>query len=589
MDFSIPTLRKQYADGALTPGAVVEQVLALIKAEDPKIWIHVLSPEELAPYVDALAGKSVDDLPLYGIPFAIKDNIDLAGVPTTAACPEFSFIPEKSAFVVERLIAAGAIPIGKTNLDQFATGLVGTRSPYGIPSNSFDPRYISGGSSSGSAVSVAKGLVSFSLGTDTAGSGRVPASLNNLVGLKPSRGLLSTTGLLPACRSLDCISIFSLSCSDASTVLDVARGFDAEDPYSVDYELSIAAPKRVIGIPQADQLEYFGDKQTEAIFLKAVDLLRELDYEVVEIDFAPFQEAARLLYHGPWLAERYLVLQDLIEKTPEHLHPVTREIVCQGGNSTAVDFFRAEYQLKAFKRTADEILATVDAVMTPTCGTVYTIEQLLKDPIQLNTNLGHYTNFMNLLDLSAIAVPVGFRSDRIPHGVTFFSFAGEDANLLALAGEFHAKTGLSMGAGKVPVPAYTHAIADSEDTGTLVVCGAHLSGMPLNHQLTERGGVLLEATETEPVYRMYALDGKVKRPALVRVPTGGAAIEVEVWQLPLETIGSFLAGIAEPLGLGKVFLSGGRQSMGFIAEAHALGDAEEITELKSWRNYVARG
>jgi len=587
MDLSIATLREQYRSGDLTPAALMAHIRQRIKEDDPKIWIHPLSQEELAPYLQRLTEESPESLPLYGIPFAIKDNIDLAGIPTTVACPEYAYTPERSAYVVKRLIEAGAIPVGKTNLDQFATGLSGTRSPYGIPSNAFDPRYIPGGSSSGSAVAVAKGMASFSLGTDTAGSGRVPASLNNLVGFKPSRGLLSTRGLVPACRSLDCISILSLSSKDARSVLDIAAHYDEEDPFAVDFNQLPPRKTNTIGIPRRDQLEYFGDPHTERIFRLACMYLEEIGCTVKEIDIAPFREVAQLLYEGPWLAERYLALEDIFKERPEILHPVTREIIEQGNKLSAVDFFRTQYQLASLKRITDRILNDLDAVMTPTCGIVPTIQQMLNDPIRLNTQLGYYTNFMNLLNLSAVAVPVGIRPDRIPHGITFFAPAGFDRSLLDLAGQFHARTGLTMGAGDTPVPPAEkqEALTDTPATTTVVVCGAHMQGMPLNHQLTDCGAVFVEATQTAPEYRFFALNGEPPRPALVRSEHSGEAIDVEVWQMPLEAVGRFLQGIAAPLGLGRVSLKGGRESMGFIAESGALRDTIDITEFKSWRKY----
>ncbi|MEO0795299.1 MAG: allophanate hydrolase [Verrucomicrobiota bacterium] len=587
MNISIDNLIKQYANREIHPQAVLDCVLDRIRVEDPAIWIYVLSREEIAVYVEKLKDKSPETHPLYGIPFAVKDNLDLAGVPTTAACPDYAYTPTNSAYVVQQLIDAGAIPIGKTNLDQFATGLVGTRSPYGIPSNPFDPRYIPGGSSSGSAVAVSKGLVSFALGTDTAGSGRIPASLNNIVGLKPSRGLLSTTGLVPACRSLDCVSIFALSNADAQAVLEVAASYDAEDPYAVSISLQAGSRRQSIGIPKSEQLEFFGDEQTKIVFDKAIDLVRELGYDVVEIDFEPFKDAARLLYEGPWLAERYSVLESILAERPDILHPVTRQIIEQGNRASAVDYFRAEYKLKDLKRLGDEVLEQVDGIMTPTCGTVYTTEQVLNEPLALNSELGYYTNFMNLFDLAAVATPVAFRKDNLPHGVTLFAGSGRDLDLLEIAGELHAKTGLTMGTSKLSPP---EVIAESKNLDSLVpivVCGAHMKDMPLNFQLLERNGRFVRKTETLPMYRLFALEGEPRRPALVRDSMHGSSIAVEVWQLPRETLGSFLEGIGAPLGLGRVFLKGDVECMGFIAEACAVEGSTEITHLQSWRRYMS--
>lgn len=410
---------------------IKERILA---HENNPIWIYTLSEGELEPYLRRLEECEPSSLPLYGIPFAIKDNIDLKGIPTTAACADYSYVPQKSAYVVDRLIGAGAIPVGKTNLDQFATGLVGTRSPYGACQNSIDPNYVSGGSSSGSAVSVALDMALFSLGTDTAGSGRVPAAFNNLVGLKPSKGVLSTSGVVPACRSLDCVSIFAKSSEDAQRVFDVAASFDTLDPYSrpmSDVQKSIPSRFR-FAVPQADQLEFFGDTQAQTLYYEAVKSFEEMGGTAIETDFSPMLEAANLLYYGPWVTERYVALKDMVECKPESFIEVTRTIVESGKSKSAEDYFNAEYKLKAYKRQSDVLMQGVDFALTPTTGTIYTIDEVNADPIQLNTNLGYYTNFMNLLDFSAFAVPAGFRDNGLPFGVTLFAEAFEDRKLLLL-------------------------------------------------------------------------------------------------------------------------------------------------------------
>ncbi len=378
----------------------------------------------------------MDDLPLYGIPFVIKDNIDLAGVPTSAGCAEYSYLPEQSSVAVQKLLDAGAIPLGKTNLDQFATGLVGTRSPYGACLNSFDAAYVSGGSSSGSAVAVATGLASFALGTDTAGSGRVPAAFNNIIGLKPSCGRVSTRGVVPACRSLDCVSIFSLTCEDARRVLSVIEGFDAADPYSRALS-DVPFRGRRFGIPRREQLQFFGDREYSRLFDEAVERIVLVGGTATEIDFAPFLETGRLLYGGPWVAERYVAVQGFIERHAEAMHPVTREIIMAGKSPSAVDLFKAQHRLMSLRRATEELWNRVDVMMTPTSGTIYERASVDAAPIELNANLGYYTNFMNLLDLAGVAVPAGFREDGLPFGVTLVGPKGADHALLDLAAELH--------------------------------------------------------------------------------------------------------------------------------------------------------
>ena len=439
---NISNLKKSYINNTLTPRVLMSQIKERIEAhkENP-IWIYTLSESELEPYLERLESCDPDSLSLYGIPFAIKDNIDLKGIPTTAACPDYSYIPEASAFVVNCLIEAGAIPVGKTNLDQFATGLVGTRSPYGACQNSIDPEYISGGSSSGSAISVALDMAVFSLGTDTAGSGRVPAAFNNLVGLKPSKGLLSTTGVVPACRSLDCVSIFAKSTEDTQKVFDVAASFDAEDPYSrMMPEKEKTAPTAFrFAIPKKDQLKFFGDSEAEALYKEAVKTFEQMGGTAIEVDFSPMLEAANLLYYGPWVTERYIAVKDMIETKPESFIDVTKTIIESGKTKSAEDYFNAEYKIKAYKRQADLLMADIDFALTPTTGTIYTIDEVNADPIQLNSNLGYYTNFMNLLDFSAYAVPAGFRENGLPFGVTLFADAFEDQKLLQIGESYMQK------------------------------------------------------------------------------------------------------------------------------------------------------
>ncbi|MGD9504201.1 MAG: allophanate hydrolase, partial [Syntrophobacteraceae bacterium] len=423
-DLGLETLRRAYTGGETTPRRLMVRLLGACGDADPTVWVRMLTEREIEPYLARLDSASPEDLPLYGVPFAIKDNIDLAGIPTTAACPAYAYTPERSAFVVERLVAAGAVPVGKTNMDQFATGLVGVRSPYGACRNSFDPDYIAGGSSSGSALAVALGLASFALGTDTAGSGRVPAAFNNLVGLKPSRGALSASGVVPACRSLDCVSVFTLSAGDARDVLRVAAGPDDGDPYSReapwlgDGPDAEAAPERFrFGVPRPEQLEFFGNRDYAECFAQSIGLLEGCGGEAVEVDFEPFLEAARLLYEGPWVAERYAAVGAFIEKLPQAVHPVTLEIIRGGASATAADAFRAMHRLQALKKSADAVLGQVDFLLTPTAGTCYMLAEVSAEPIACNSRLGYYTNYVNLLDYCALAAPAAF-AGKIPFGVT---------------------------------------------------------------------------------------------------------------------------------------------------------------------------
>lgn len=592
---TIAALQDGYRSGAFTPEQVLNAVFERIEAATERhVWIRRLTREQVMAYVRALEGESPATLPLYGVPFAIKDNIDLSGVPTTAGCPDYAYTPNDSAAVVQRLLAAGAIPLGKTNLDQFATGLVGTRSPYGACHNSFDHAFISGGSSSGSAVSVASGLVSFSLGTDTAGSGRIPAAFNNLIGVKPTCGWLSTTGVVPACRSLDSVSIFALTAHDAAAVLDVARGFDATDPYSRreqgvrGLEFSAAPLAFRFGVPLDTQLEFFGDSEYARLFEAAVEALEAQGGVKVPLDFAPFLDTAKLLYEGPWVAERYAAIEGFLRAKPDSLFPVTRQIIAAGQAATAVDAFRAQYRLKALQAESSLAWEQVDVIVTPTAGTIYRIAELLEDPIRLNSNLGRYTNFLNLLDLAAVAMPAGFRSDGMPFGITLVGAARSDHTLLTLASRLHAAQGAPLGA-RLPMLSTAAAVPFPPSARIdVAVCGAHLSGLPLNGQLTDRAAKLVAKTHSAANYRLYALPGGPPfRPGMVKVAEGGEAIEVEVWSVPAEHFGSFVADIPSPLGIGKVVLADGRQVPGFVCESLGIEGAQDITAFKGWRAYLA--
>lgn len=556
------------------------------------VWISRLDEPgldaQLAALGDRLARSGGDPraLPLFGVPFGVKDNIDAVGFETTAGCPAYARRPARDAAVVARLREAGAILLGKANLDQFATGLNGTRSPYGAVSCAADARYISGGSSSGSAVAVARGEVLFSLGTDTAGSGRVPATLNGLVGVKPTRGLLSTSGVVPACRSLDCVSIFAADLPGASRVLAAARGFDVEDPFSRDpvrdglIDAGWAAPAR-LAVPA--RAEFFGDRTQQAAWEALLQRLRASGWELVPIDDAPLREAAEMLYGGPWVAERDAAVGDFIRAHPDAVHPVVAGIVTGTGPS-AREAFEASYRLAALRRRLEPLWRDHAALLMPGTPTTYTIGEMLADPVTLNSRLGIYTNFTNLLDLAALNVPAARRDDRLPFGVSLVGAAFSDERLIALAHRL-APALCAPGAASGEAPAQAP-LADPHSVPIAVV-GAHMSGLPLNGQLTSRGAHLVSRTRTAPHYRLFALPGTVPaRPGMVRDPAG-AALEIEVWALPRAGWASFIEGIPAPLCIGSVETEGGAWVKGFLCEPHALPGAEEATLLGGWRAYLA--
>ncbi len=591
--FTIPELRAAYQDG-VSPVDVIDEIFSRLAAvDDPAIFIHLCDQDLLRKQAGAL-GAFDPSKPLWGIPFAAKDNIDVAGIPTTAACPAYSYTPDSDAFVIEKLKAAGALMIGKTNLDQFATGLVGVRSPFGAPRNAVDPLVVPGGSSGGSGVIVGHGIVSFSLGTDTAGSGRVPAALNNIVGLKPSLGALSASGVVPACRTLDTISVFALTVDDAYAAFEVAAEYDARDAYARSFvqEKLHAVPDALrVGVPNAETIEFFGDAVQQRAFQRDVASLAARGAQITELDFTPFYDVAAMLYRGAWVAERYTVIEDLLKTDPDAVHPVTRQIICHAESLSAADAFRGIYRLQELKRVADIALAELDLLCVPTIPTVYSVADLEADPVTPNSNLGTYTNFVNLLDMCGIAVPTEPREDGRPGSVTLLARAGQDALTASVARSFEVGTVRELGATVHAAPAMS-ALTNPRKSEQLelAVCGAHMADLPLNWQLTERGGRFVRTARTSDRYKFFALaGGPPERPGLVRTEeAGGEPIGLEIWSLPLDQIGSFLAGIPAPLGLGSVELEDGSFVKGFICEASGASAARDISEFGDWRSYLSR-
>ncbi|GJD70035.1 Allophanate hydrolase [Methylobacterium gnaphalii] len=590
---TLASLREAYRAGTLTPVDVMAIVAdRMATSQDPAIFITSVARDELIAAARSLMERhpQPNSLPLWGVPFAVKDNIDVAGLPTTAACPAFAYTASINAHVVAKLKAAGALVTGKTNLDQFATGLNGTRSPYGEPRSVFDAVYISGGSSSGSAVAVGAGLAAFALGTDTAGSGRVPAAFNNLVGIKPTPGLLSTSGLVPACRSVDCITVFATSVADGLAVRHVAEGFDAADGYSRRIGSVPLPAKPRFGILSSADREFFGDDETERLYDAAVARLEALGAQPVVFDYAPFREIAELLYGGPWVAERRAAVGSFIDTNADDFDPSVRGIIESASRFSAVDAFNGQYAFEALKRRTEATWANVDLLLLPTAPTTYTVAQMKADPITLNSRLGLYTNFTNLLGLAAIAVPAGFRTDGLPAGVTLIGPGGSDDALAPLADALHRGAECGMGVARTArLPEGPLAGPDSGDRIPVAVVGAHLSGFPLNGQLLDLGGQLMRSTRTAAEYRLYVLpDTDPAKPGLQRDPGfSGPGIEVEIWSLPTAAFGRFVAGIPAPLGIGRVRLADGTDVAGFLGEAYALAGAEEITQHGGWRSYCA--
>lgn len=580
---SAATIAAAIRTGQHSAGAVIEDVIARMATYDavqPAVWIERFTPEQLraaAARVDARIAAG-EDLPLAGVPFAVKDNIDVAGLPTTAACPAFAYDPDRSAGVVERLEQAGAIAVGKTNLDQFATGLNGTRSPYGIPRNAHNLAYVSGGSSSGSATAVAAGLVAFALGTDTAGSGRVPAAFQHLVGLKPSRGRWSSHGLVPACRTLDCITVLASDLADTRLVDDVAHGFDGRDAFSRHLP-DVPRPLSRIGVPRPDQRPWFGDAESEHFFDRALADLAATGAQLVEIDMTALNAAARLLYDGPWVAERTAAVAPLLHSDPDAFHPVVREIVGAGLAITGVETFTGLYRLAELKALADGMWDEIDLLVLPTTGTTFRVAEMLAAPVALNSQLGAYTNFVNLLDMAAIAVPAGVRSNNTGFGVTLIGPAGSDRALIAAAETYLAQA--------EPIAVPPIALEEDMQTVRLAVVGAHLKDMPLHWQLTSRDAKFVGTATTAPTYRLYAIaDSVPPKPALVH-DQDGAGIDLEIYELDVAAFGSFTADVPAPLAIGTVVLEDGTSVKGFVAEPRAITGARDITSFGGWRPFVA--
>ena len=583
LPFEVGTITAAVTSGRTSAVSVAREALARIDAYaavQPAVWITRLDKSmvlEAAAQVDARIAAG-ETLPLAGVPFAIKDNIDLAGVPTTAACPDFAYTPVNSAEVVARLVAAGAVPMGKTNLDQFATGLNGTRSPYGAPACVFNRAYVSGGSSSGSAVAVAAGVVAFALGTDTAGSGRVPAAFNGLVGLKPTKGRWSTTGLVPACRTLDCITVLARTIADARAVDEVVVGFDPADPYSrLGEDRPVAAHR--IGVPMPGQRIFLGDAAAERLYEQALATLAANGAELVEVDMEPLREAAMLLYGGPWVAERTAAALPLLDELPEAIDPTVRAIMEEGRGVSGVDVFRGQYRLAELQRGADALWQQIDLLALPTAPTIYRIAEMRAAPIALNSNLGLYTNFVNLLDMAALALPAGWRDNGTGFGITLIAPAWSDQGLLD-AGQAY------VAAADLPPPPPLN-IESAMETVKLAVVGAHLENMPLHWQLTSRNARLVAATSTAPTYRLYAMANSTPpKPALIHAAEG-AAIAVEVYELDVAAFGSFVVEVPAPLAIGSVTLADGSVVKGFVAEPRAIEGAQDITALGGWRAYIS--
>lgn len=525
----------------------------------PEVWITLRPQADVeaeARTVDARAARG-EPLPLAGTLLAVKGNIDVAGLPTTAGCPSYAYEPAHDAPAVAALRAAGAIVLGTTNMDQFATGLVGTRSPYGAVRGALDPERVSGGSSAGSAVAVALGIVDLALGTDTAGSGRVPAAFNGIVGVKPTRGLVSTEGVVPACASLDCVTVFARTLPEARSAMTLLAGGPGPAPRR-------PGPWRVAVAP-TDQLGEL-DPGWSAAYEAAAGRLARAGVELRTVDLTPFTEAATLLYEGAFVAERYTAVGRFIDthRDAPDLDPTVAGIITAARDLPAHRLLADRERLAVLRAAAERELGDADALLLPTAPGHPTLAEVAADPVGANTRLGRFTNSANLLDLCAVAVPGG-EVDGRPFGVMLLGPAHSDDRIAEIAALL-----------RPPLP--------------VAVVGAHLTGQPLNHQLVSLGARLAATTATAPAYRLYALDTVPPKPGLVRVAAGGAAIEAEVWELPPAALGAFTAALPRPMTLGSVELADGSSVPGFLCEPRALDGARDITELGGWRAYLtARG
>ncbi len=600
MNWTIKDWQNAYAEGDIQLDDLLNYVAGI--GNDNHAWIEIATAAQVTQQLEIIKAQNPKDLPLYGVPFAVKDNIDVAGFHTTAACSAPLYLATTDAHVVAKLKSAGAVVIGKTNLDQFATGLVGTRSPYGAVTNSFNPNYISGGSSSGSAVSVANGTVPFALGTDTAGSGRVPAAHNNIVGLKPTKGWLSTTGLIPACRLHDVISIFALGVDEAWQVAQVMKGYDAKDDYSRAHPNTapVAFSLGKIAIP--DTLEFYGDTQSERAFEVALTQLEAMGYDITPIDFTVFNQLAETLYNDSWVSERAFAIDQFVSR--DDILPITRQIISQADNYSAVDAMAAEYTRATFSRHIQQVLSEFDALMVPTAPTIYTIDAVNADPLTKNSHMGAYTNFVNLADLSALALPNVIADDGLPRGVTFIAGAWHDEALANFGHQWQTLLNLPMGTSqkryqsdrykscdehsdKSPslIPLSTK--FDNDSSVELAVVGAHLSGMPLNYQLTDRGGVLSEKTQTAATYQLFALAGSTPAKPGLKCQSGGRSIAVEVWRIPKARFGDIVNEVPSPLGIGNVELADGRWVKSFVCEEYGFAGSTDVTHFGGWKAYIA--
>jgi allophanate hydrolase len=572
-ELSIQWLREMYISRTFTPEVIVGTIIGRVHEDaDMNIWITPPSMDRIQPYLERLHAIDPASLPLWGIPFAVKDNIDLADVPTTAACPEYAYTPKDSASVVERMIAAGAIPVGKTNLDQFATGLVGTRSPFGETHNSLRKELISGGSSSGSAVAVARGHAAFSFGTDTAGSGRVPAALNNLVGYKPSLGAWPTRGVVPACASLDCVTVFSHSLEDALTVDAAARGVDHNDPWSKNVPQPLPKLPQKICLPK-EPLDFYGPYADE--YRKAWEdtaaSVGKLNVPIEYIDIELFSQAAAILYDGPWVAERWADLGGFVDTHAGAVFPVTEQVLRSGasGQHDAASVFKAMHKLQEFKLAARKLLHNAVMIM-PTCGGTWTREQVRANPMGTNSDMGRYTNHCNLLDLCAVAVPSGEAAPDTPFGITWFALSDNED--------------LLCGAADLFVRSQSSQRESANETTRVAVCGLHMRGYPLEKQMLEHRARFVGEAVTAAKYQMVKLNTIPAKPGLIKKQTGGGSIALEIWEMPIDAFGSFTALIPAPLAIGKVELEDGSVIPGFICEAYAEAEAEDITAAGGWRN-----